>query len=150
MTIDVPKGNLFIGFFYRYCFQRSKPNLQMITQQGLSIRPFIGSKNFDISRKFYSDLGFEEVSLTPTLSVFKLGKLAFYLQDAYVKIWIENTMIFMEVDQLTVFYNELLALDLTNKYPEVKLSKIKEENWGRECFLHDPAGNLWHFGEFLF
>lgn len=23
------------------------------------------------------------------------------------------------------------------------------EHWGRECFVHDPSGILWHFGEFL-
>ena len=28
-----------------------------------SIRPFIGAKNFDLSRSFYSDLGFKETAL---------------------------------------------------------------------------------------
>ncbi|WP_316734830.1 glyoxalase [Pedobacter aquatilis] len=112
-----------------------------------SIRPFIGAKDFEISRNFYRDLGFEEVSLGDQMSVFKSGNMAFYLQNAYVKDWIENTMIFMEVDDLNRFHGELLALDLPAKY-KVKLSTIKHEDWGSECFLHDPAGNLWHFGIF--
>ena len=29
-------------------------------QHAQSIRPFIGAKNFAVSRKFYSDLGFQE------------------------------------------------------------------------------------------
>ena len=56
--------------------------------KGKSIRPFIGSENFEISRSFYRDLGFEETVLFPNMSVFVSGSLAFYLQDAYVKDWI--------------------------------------------------------------
>ena len=48
-----------------------------------SIRPFIGAKNFEQSRSFYRDLGFEETVLDSKLSVFKIETLAFYLQDAY-------------------------------------------------------------------
>lgn len=113
-----------------------------------SIRPFIGAKDFEISRKFYHDLGFEEVTLGDSMSVFKSGAMAFYLQNAYVKDWVDNTMIFMEVDDVDRFYNELSALDLPGKYEYVKLTPIRSEEWGSECFLHDPAGNLWHFGEF--
>ncbi|PTS99516.1 glyoxalase, partial [Pedobacter sp. HMWF019] len=39
--------------------------------KALSIRPFIGSENFEISRKFYTDLGFEETVLSYDMSVFK-------------------------------------------------------------------------------
>ncbi|KQS35226.1 VOC family protein [Pedobacter sp. Leaf194] len=113
-----------------------------------SIRPFIGAKNFETSRSFYRDLGFEEVTLGDSMSVFKSGEMAFYLQNAYVKDWIDNTMIFMEVDDVDRFYNELLALGLPARYENVKLSAIKTETWGKECFLHDPSGILWHFGEF--
>jgi catechol 2,3-dioxygenase-like lactoylglutathione lyase family enzyme len=115
----------------------------------ISIRPFIGSKDFTLSRNFYRDLGFEEGSLSPNLSVFKTGQLAFYLQDAYVQDWIDNTMLFLEVDDVDRYYNELLALNLTAKYPSVKLTPIRTDHWGRECFLHDPSGILWHFGEFF-
>lgn len=113
-----------------------------------SIRPFIGAKNFEISRSFYRDLGFEELTLGDSISVFKSGDMAFYLQNAYVKDWVDNTMIFMEVDDVSRFYDELLKLDLSKKYEGVKVSSIRYEDWGCECFLHDPAGNLWHFGAF--
>ncbi|WP_309642330.1 glyoxalase [Flavobacterium sp.] len=113
-----------------------------------SIRPFIGSKDFELSRNFYRDLGFEEIVLFPNMSYFKTDAIGFYLQDGYVKDWIENTMVFMEVDDVARFWNELLALDLTTKYKTVKLVPIKNYDWGRECFVHDPSGILWHFGEF--
>lgn len=113
-----------------------------------SMRPFIGAKNFEVSRSFYRDLGFEETVLEPNLSVFKTGTEAFYLQNAYVKDWIDNTMIFLEVEDLTTFWAELQKLNLADKYAGVKLVPIRTLPWGRECFVHDPSGVLWHFGEF--
>jgi len=114
-----------------------------------SIRPFIGSKNFELSRSFYRDLGFEEQVLSSNLSVFKTDGIAFYLQDAYVKDWIDNTMIFVEVENALHYWDKLVALDLTSKYEDVKLVPIRVNDWGRECFVHDPSGVLWHFGEFF-
>lgn len=114
----------------------------------ISIRPFIGAQNFEESRSFYRDLGFEETILSADMSVFKTGAMSFYLQNAYVKDWIDNSMIFMEVDDVDRCWNELLALDLSSKYKTVRLTPIKKYDWGKECFLHDPSGILWHFGEF--
>ena len=113
-----------------------------------SIRPFIGAKNFDVSRAFYRDLGFEEKVLGDDMSVFKIGSLAFYLQNAYVQDWVDNTMIFLEVDNVKRYYDELVALNLPRKYEGARVTPIKQYDWGRECFLHDPSGILWHFGEF--
>lgn len=113
-----------------------------------SIRPFIGAKDFDLSRSFYRDLGFDETVIDTTLSVFKAEKMEFYLQNAYLKDWIDNTMVFLEVDNVDRYYQELLALDLPSKYMGVRLIPIRTEHWGKECFLHDPSGILWHFGEF--
>ena len=113
-----------------------------------SIRPFIGAKDFEISRSFYSDLGFEETVLESNFSVFKSEEIAFYLQDYYAKEWIENTMIFVEVDDVERYYNELLDLNLPAKYPNSKLIPMRHLEWGSECFLHDPSGILWHFGTF--
>ena len=119
-------------------------------QHGIkSIRPFIGAENFDISRSFYRDLGFEETVLFPEMSVFKSEGFAFYLQNAYVKDWLDNTMVFMEVEDVGRFWDELKALGLETKYERVKLTPIRVFPWGRECYLHDPSGILWHFGEFV-
>src|ERR1700712_1617683 len=105
-----------------------------------SIRPFIGAKDYELSRSFYREVGFEERILSPDMCLFKTGQIGFYLQDAYVQDWIDNTMIFLEVDDVDRYWNELLALDLPAKYPGVKLTAIRVEQWGKECFLHDPSG----------
>ncbi len=114
----------------------------------ISIRPFIGAKDFAVSRSFYNDLGFEEIVLAPNFSYFKTNSIGFYLQDAFVKDWVDNSMIFLEVESAEAYFQKLLALDLPKKYEKVRLEPVRILDWGKECFLHDPSGILWHFGEF--
>jgi len=113
-----------------------------------SIRAFIGAKDFKVSRDFYRDLGFDEHPLGDNMSYFETGGLGFYLQDYYAKDWVDNTMLFLEVEDVRKHWTGLVELDLPAKYADVRLVPIKEYAWGRECFLHDPSGILWHFGEF--
>lgn len=120
-----------------------------MNQKIKSMRPFIGSKDFAVSRAFYTDLGFEENSIDPKFSVFKKGDFAFYLQDYYAKEWIENTMVFVEIENVDEYWKELVSLNLEEKYDTIKLVPTKTMDWGKECFLLDPAGVLWHFGEFF-
>lgn len=113
-----------------------------------SIRPFLGASNFDTSRNFYLEMGFKESVLSHNLSYFYSEKLGFYLQNAYVKDWVDNTMVFMEVENVEKFWEDLVALNLPTKYEGVRLVPIRYMDWGAECFLHDPSGVLWHFGTF--
>lgn len=106
--------------------------------KAISLRPFIGAKDFEISRSFYRDLGFEEVVLDANMSVFKTGQLAFYLQNAYVKDWVDNTMLFLEVDDVARYWNELLALDLPAKYAGVRLTPIRVDNGVGNVFYMTP------------
>lgn len=120
-----------------------------MNQSPLSVRPFIGAKNFKESCNFYKDVGFTETVISPVMSLFTWGKIGFYLQDYYLKDWIDNTMVFIEVADAKKMYDDLLILQLPQKYKNVKLVDVRVEHWGRECFLYDPSGVLWHFGEFF-
>jgi catechol 2,3-dioxygenase-like lactoylglutathione lyase family enzyme len=116
--------------------------------RAISMRPFIGARNFEISRAFYRDLGFQEVVLSPDMSLFRTGECGFYLQDAYVRDWIDNTMVFLEVADVQQFWDQLVELGLPEKYENVRITPIRNDYWGSECFVHDPSGVLWHFGQF--
>lgn len=114
-----------------------------------AIQPFVGAKNFQESRSFYQALGFSESVISPQLSYFKINdNIGFYLQNAYVKDWVDNTMVFVEVADVDAYYQELLSLNLSSKFSQVRLVPVRIESWGKECFLHDPSGILWHFGQF--
>ncbi len=82
-------------------------------------------------------------------SVFSLGNTSFYLQKAYVKDWIDNTMVFLEVDDLDLAFADLKERNLPEKYEGVRLVPIQNHPWGREFFVHDPSGILWHVGQFF-
>lgn len=114
-----------------------------------SIRTFIGAKNYHDSRSFYKELGFTEIEVSYNMCLFKVNeKLSFYLQDYYVKDWVDNSMIFLEVDNVALCLSELSNKNLDKKYKLVRFSTIKENDWGKEFFMHDPSGVLWHFGKF--
>ena len=114
-----------------------------------SIRPFIGARDFETSRQFYRDMGFDEYIASPNMSFFRTDGSGFYLQDAYVKDWIDNTMVFMEVDDVERHWKGMKALELPARHENVRITSIRSEHWGKEYFVHDPSGILWHFGEFI-
>ena len=113
-----------------------------------SIRPFIGAKDFEISRAFYRAMGFEEVLLPPKMALFRIGDFGFYLQNYYAKDWVDNTMLFLEVEDLEAHLAQLKALALPDRFPGVRVSDIVRNDWGSEFFVHDPSGILWHIGSF--
>jgi hypothetical protein len=83
------------------------------------------------------------------MSFFKIDeKLGFYMQRAFVKDWVYNSMLFLEVDDIEGYQSVIKNKNLTEKHKKVKLSEIVENDWGREFFLHDPSGILWHIGCF--
>src|SRR5258708_21946915 len=95
-----------------------------------SIRAFIGALNFEESRQFYKDLGFVEYPISNNMSYIKVtDQLGFYLQDAYIEDWINNTMIFLEMDNVNSYWTELQVLGLDQKYKNVRLTPIREESW---------------------
>lgn len=108
-------------------------------QQFKSVSAFIGAKSFEESRNFYNDLGFSEVAISENMSFFKIDeKLGFYLQKAFVKDWVDNSMLFLEVDNLEEYLKELKSKKLTEKFSNVKVSKIVTNDWGKNfsCMIH--------------
>ncbi len=113
-----------------------------------SLRPFIGAKNFDVSKEFYSEIGFQELAISDNLSYFSMQGFGFYLQKAFVKDWVDNTMLFLEVENLQEFWEKINALDLPQKFRSTRVVPIRKMDWGSEFFIYDPSGILWHIGAF--
>ena len=65
------------------------------------------------------------------------------LTQQILRLWIIRYL------KITLVTTKMLALDLPSKYNSVRLTPIREYDWGKECFLHDPSGILWHIGEFF-
>ncbi len=114
----------------------------------LSIRTFIGAKDYLISRQFYTAWGFKEIVTSPKMSYFSNDTFGFYLQDHYEKDWIDNSMLFLEVSNLSDYWERLKGKNLDGKFKNVKLVEPTTFDWGSEGFIYDPSGILWHIGEF--
>jgi hypothetical protein len=113
-----------------------------------SIRAFIGAKNYKASRNFYLDFGFKESQISADMSYFSQGEFGFYLQDYYAKDWVNNSMLFLEVQDVEAYLQDLQNKKLDSKHKGVRISKISYNAWGKEFFVHDPSGILWHIGSF--
>jgi catechol 2,3-dioxygenase-like lactoylglutathione lyase family enzyme len=112
------------------------------------LRTFLPAKDFALSREFYAELGAKEIWSSNDMVLFRLGQSSFYLQDAYVKDWAENLMLFLFVPEVDAFWEELKPLDLPARYPGVRWKQPTDYDWGlREIHLIDPAGTLWHFAK---
>lgn len=116
--------------------------LKEVIMEATIIRPFLPSIDFQTSKEFYLDLGFKMTYEEDKLVIFTLGSVSFFLQDAYVEDWANNTMVQLFVSDLQTFYET--ANSLKQKYPTIRLKEPFEAYYGRTFHLIDPAGVLWH------
>ena len=114
-----------------------------------SLRPFIGAKNMEQSLQFYTALGWEPRLVAPNMHyVYMHDHFGFYLQDYYQEDWVNNTQIFLEINDVETYHDHLQSLNLSAQFETVQLKPIQHLAWGKEFFLTDPSTVLWHFGSF--
>ena len=111
-----------------------------------AMRPLVPAKNFEISRRFYVDFGFQPQNITDNLVEMRLGNYAFILQNHYVQQWADNFVMHMRVSDVGVWYDHVVRLDLAARYG-VKILPPKREDWGLVAGVIDPSGVLWRIAE---
>lgn len=107
-----------------------------------AMRPMVPARDFEISRRFYEELGFRPQVLTDGLVEMHLGPFSFILQKYYVEQWASNFVIHMRVSDVNLWWERIVALDLANRYG-VKARAPHPESWGVVAGLIDPSGVLW-------
>ena len=111
-----------------------------------ALRPLVPAKDFEISKRFYLELGFRRQTLADRLVEMHLGAYSFILQDYYVEEWANNFVMHILVDDLDHWWKHICALDLTSRYG-VKAGPPRRESWGMVASLIDPSGVLWRFSQ---
>ena len=107
-------------------------------------RPFVPSRDFELSKRFYEALGFEKV-LDSEVVIFRAGSGGFILQRFYAKDWAANCMMQLMVDDLDAWWRHVAALDLPARFGVPPARPPEVQPWGlRVMFLTDPSGILWH------
>lgn len=107
-----------------------------------TIRPFLPSIDFERSKAFYKELGFETTYEEANLVIMNSGDASFFLQNAYLKEWAENTMVQLFVDDFDVLH--ALAMRLATRYPEIMVKPVFTAHYGRTFHMIGPEGVLWH------
>ena len=67
------------------------------------VRPFLPTRDFDASKRFYEALGFEKV-LDSEVAIFNTGSGGFILQRLYSEAWAEMCMMQLMVDDLDAWW----------------------------------------------
>ena len=121
--------------------------MQKIPADTEVVRPFLPTKDFDLSKRFYETLGFTKV-LDGDVAIFEVGSSGFILQRHYQQQWAENCMLQLMVDDLDAWWAHIARLDLVARFGVPPPRPPAMQPWGlRVAYMIDPAGVLWHIAQ---
>lgn len=112
------------------------------------VRPFLPSRDLEVSKAFYETLGFRKLAEGDDVAIFRAGSGGFILQRRYQKEWAENCMMQLMVDDLDAWWAHILSLDLPARFAVQPPKGPAIQPWGlRVAYLIDPCGVLWHVAQ---
>ena len=111
-----------------------------------AMRPIVPARDFDVSSRFYVDLGFRPKRLTERLVEMHLGAYSFILQNYYVEAWANNFVMHMRVSDVRLWWDYIVGLDLARRYG-VRTKAPQMEEWGMVAGVTDPSGVLWRIAQ---
>jgi uncharacterized glyoxalase superfamily protein PhnB len=113
----------------------------------IELKAFVPAKNFELSKRFYLDIGFVQASDTDGIAYFHCGNVSFLLQNFYVKELAENFMMHLLVENVDSWWVRIQDAKIAEKYG-VKVSAVEQRPWRmRDFVLTDPSGVLWRIAE---
>jgi hypothetical protein len=107
-----------------------------------AIRAFIPSEDYDVSKAFYSEIGFRSEDVSDDLTLFQNGQCHFFLQRFYNQQLADNFMLQICVSNIDAAF-ELCS----SSVHKTKISAIQQEPWGKVFYLWGPVGELLHITE---
>lgn len=119
-----------------------------LTLNSTDIRAFIPAKDYAVSKAFYLALGFELQYDDGSIALFASGDSHFYLQNAYLQEWAENTMLHLTIDDALACFEQVSGVIATGQFPGARVAPPKQQPYGAlVTHVHDPAGVLLHFAQ---
>jgi hypothetical protein len=113
--------------------------------RSIEAKAFVPARDFELSKRFYQNIGFTLVWSTPTLAYFRHDGSCFLLQNFYVKEHADNFKMHLWVEKVDEWWKHISAVaaqfDIAVEQPE-------DRPWGMRDFpLVDPSGVLWRIGQ---
>lgn len=113
----------------------------------VEIKAFVPAKDFELSKRFYRDLGFTLVWSDDQLAYLHVGNSSFLLQNFYNETHAANFMMHLLVENVEAWWHHVQAQKIAAKY-SVKIEPPEDRPWGlRDFVLVDPTGVLWRIGQ---
>lgn len=114
----------------------------------LDLKTFVPSKDYEISKRFYLDLGFQLNWSNEQVAELQIADFRFLLQNFHVEQWAANFMMQLLVEDADFWWQRIGESRLSEKYPGVVAKPPALQPWGlRVLYLTDPAGVLWHIAD---
>ena len=112
----------------------------------VEIKAFVPAKDFELSKKFYSDIGFDLIWSDGDLAYFKAQSSSFLLQNYYVKEHADSFVMHFLVKNSDDWWSRIKSNNVVEKYG-IRLGEPEDREWGlRDFTLFDPTGVLWRIG----
>lgn len=108
----------------------------------IDIKAFIPSEDYEVSKSFYSEIGFTPQYVSEDLTLFQNGACFFFLQRFFNADLATNFMLQLCVPDIESAY----SLCLQSKH-KTKITPIQQEAWGKVFYLWGPVGELLHITE---
>jgi catechol 2,3-dioxygenase-like lactoylglutathione lyase family enzyme len=118
------------------------PNLRVV-----ELKAFVPARDYDLSKRFYRDLGFTLASDTEGVAYFHHETVSFLLQDFYVKELAENLMLHLLVEDVDAWRARVEHAGIAQRYG-VQVTDVRLQPWRmRDFVICDPSGVLWRIGQ---
>jgi len=114
----------------------------------VDLNAFVPARDFDLSKRFYSELGFALVWGNEEIAQFQIGSFRFLLQKFFVKEHAGNFMMSLMVEDADEWWDHVVRTGLQEKYSLHMAKPPAMQPWGiRVLYLSDPTGVLWHIAD---
>ena len=118
-----------------------------MSMETVEIKAFVPARDFDLSKRFYADLGFTLAWSSDDLAYLHAGNASFLLQKFYQKEHAGNFMMHLLVADVDAWWRHVQSRQLADRYG-VKSLPPEDRPWGiRDFVLTDPTGVLWRIGQ---
>jgi len=111
----------------------------------IEIKAFVPARDFELSKRFYQDLGFTVARSSDGLAYIRHGNTSFLLQE--FPEGIENFMMHLLVQNVDAWWSHVRDEGIVAKYC-VMIEPVSDKPWGlRDFALGDPSHVLWRIGQ---
>jgi catechol 2,3-dioxygenase-like lactoylglutathione lyase family enzyme len=106
------------------------------------LKAYVPAKDFELSKRFYTALGFRMSEGWGGTADFELNGNRFRLQNYYVKDWADNFMLVMGVDDVEAWHQHVRAIADSGEFGNVRIKPPEAVEDSLVLHVVDPSGVL--------